>query len=373
MASTGSNSSVQDADVAAVARRHRRRADELQRRRARSVRSPARCGTAWRGTSRRAPCDSCSPTPDPPTARAKRRVRSWDLPRSWRWSTSAGRRSRELPYHGHPRSRRGVAGDSADGAAPGRQGLRRHRRGPSRRGTRLDRTTHRAGADRRVRLRLAVLRPPRQRRGDHQGHRLSDVQGAVRRAAAPAGRQRVRLLRASGRRTTWNRTSGRSSRRRSGSTSGWPWPRRAGEFRTCEAALGTRGAASRGDAGRSEHDARAGRGRAVRGPRASRRRLAARQGVGRDPGLRRRSGDRSGGAAAERRRADGIVPARIPRAPRDLDVGASAPDDRRAAQADRDARPIGFGSTIGCGRASSTTLRSATASASCPATTCCAR
>ena len=92
-----------------------------------------------------------------------------------------------------------------------------------------------------------------------------------------------------------------------------------------------------------------------------RRRLAARQGLGRDPGLRHRSGDWSGGAAPERRRADRLVPARLSRAPRDLDVGASAADDRRAAEADRGARPIGFGSTIGSGRASSTTLRSATA------------
>ena len=32
---------------------------------------------------------------------------------------------------------------------------------------------------------------------------------------------------------------------RSGSTSGWPWPRCAGEFRACEAVLGTRVSASR--------------------------------------------------------------------------------------------------------------------------------
>ena len=293
MASTGSNSSVQDADVRDRSRRHRRRADELQRRPDDRRRRRRRARTVWRGPSVRAPRDSCSPTPDPRTARAKRPARQRRSCALVEVEYPAPAPLATLPYHGLARPRGGAAGHSADGAAP-----RRARPAPSSMravGTvdpGVDRTAHRARADRRIRLRLAVLTSATSNEGAiTKGDRVSDVQGAVRRAAAPARGQRVRLLRRVWRRTSWNRTSGTSSRPPVGIDLWLAAAAAVGEFRT------VRGDARRARtdvarrAGRSEHDAGAGRGRALRGPGASRRCLAARQGVVADPDRRHRSRD----------------------------------------------------------------------------------
>ena len=98
-----------------------------------------------------------------------------------------------------PRPRRGVARHSGDGAA-----ARAPR--PARSSTRAFMTVEPDWIERLIAPVLTdgfdyvspLLRPARQRRRRHQGHRVPDVPGALRRAAAPAGRRRVRLFGASG-------------------------------------------------------------------------------------------------------------------------------------------------------------------------------
>ena len=212
------------------------------------MRSPARCGTVWRGhfassAVRFVLADAGS------TDGTREAAREIVGPSALvEVEYERGAELGELPYHGQPGH-----------AAALRAILQTAQRLNAKAcavidaslhdgGTGLDRTTHRARADRRVRLRLAVLRPARQRGSHHQGHRVSDVQGAVRRAAAPAGRQRVRLFRAFGGALPASRTSGMSSRRRSGSTSGWLWPRcseSSGPARRCSALAGRRRASHR--------------------------------------------------------------------------------------------------------------------------------
>ena len=87
--------------------------------------------------------------------------------------------------------------------------------------------------------------------------------------------------------------------------------------------------------GGSHHEPRAGAGRAVRGPRAARRCLAARQGI--DHGSSLRQPFRRLNQSAPSLNVDelvAIVSPRVSGAPRDLDVGASAANDRRAPQID---------------------------------------
>ena len=136
---------------------------------------------------------------------------------------SAGVRGGAVPRP--PRPGAGAEGGARCGCADGRQGVRGARRRARAGRSRLDRAADRARAGRRVRLRVALLRAARQRRGDHQGDCLSGVPGALRRAAAAARRDRVRLFGRGWSRTTWSRISGTPSTRRPASTCGWRWRR----------------------------------------------------------------------------------------------------------------------------------------------------
>ena len=185
MASTGSNSSAPSTDDAAAADADRRRADANQaaRRSARSSgprarRSPASL-PACAGRIIIVDASSTDGTPAQARSGARRRSRLSDRARP-----TASRRELPAAVSRRSRARSRLRKLSRGRARARRARRRRDRRGPLRSTPAWIASLARPLRRRHVRLRLAPLPPPSVRRRDHQEHRLSGVQGAVRRAAS---------------------------------------------------------------------------------------------------------------------------------------------------------------------------------------------